>query len=477
MTSRFWKNFGLIAGTNILTPFFAVVLVLAISRLSGPELLGKYSLLMAVFIVGQSCASLGFSVILTREAARDRDLGGAYCVSAALVGLTVVAATLAIVCPVLWLAIADRELAVALIVILMALLPSVVTGHAEALLLGFEESRPFVVAGLLERVVGTAVSAALVLLGQGILAIALVILVLRVAVAVWLVALLRARWVLRFRFDRQRCRELVRQIPVLAAIPLVNAFYLRLDVLLIGSLSGFAALGMYSAAARLVDLTKVLPMAYARAIYPVISRLHGEGRGHLEQTFRDACRGLALLMCCVAIAVSGAGDWLIALLYGPSFQEAGSLLRILTWSVVPFALASLFAQVLFAANLAVLDLRVNVIAVCFNAALNMLLIPRWGAHGAAATALASSVVYAALEYHYVRDRVTKPALAATLARISAAAGLGLGAATGALWLAWPSVVAVVAALLAYTAALVFSGSIGRRDVLATYAFLGNFKRV
>ena len=56
--------------SNVISPFFSIALVLAISRLQGVELLGKYSLLMTVFILGQACGTLGLSIIITRETAQ-----------------------------------------------------------------------------------------------------------------------------------------------------------------------------------------------------------------------------------------------------------------------------------------------------------------------------------------------------------------------------------------------------------------------
>jgi len=473
VTLRFWKNFGLIALNNVLTPLFAMALVLAISRLSGPELLGKYSLLMAVLVLGQSCASLGLHVIITREAACARDRAGRFFLAAALVGVSVMTVVLVFAVPLVWFWIDDPELRVALSLILLALVPSVLSGHAEALLLGLEESRPFVGIALMERLAATMLCTALVFSGRGIVAIAVVILLLRGLATAWLMAVLRRMHITFGPVDSQLCRRLLREVPVLASIPVANAFYSRLDVLLLSAFRGFAELGVYSAAARLVDVARVFPMAFSRAIYPVVSRLHTQdGRG-LARTFQEANRALSLLMCCVALALAASAGWLIELLFGPSFHEAGSVLRVLAWSVVPFAVASLFAQVLFAANLAALDLRVNIISIVLCAGLNAVAIPRWGAVGAAAATLTSATVYACLQYIYVATRVTRPSLLGTFTRIGTAAGVAWAMAWFTLWLAWPPITALAVALIGYLIGLVCSGSLGRQDLVTAYALLSS----
>src|SRR5262245_62734756 len=63
-------NFAFIAASNLLSPLFSLILVLAISRLQGVEALGKYSLLMTVFVFAMSVAGFGLQVVVTREVAR-----------------------------------------------------------------------------------------------------------------------------------------------------------------------------------------------------------------------------------------------------------------------------------------------------------------------------------------------------------------------------------------------------------------------
>jgi O-antigen/teichoic acid export membrane protein len=131
------------------------------------------------------------------------------------------------------------------------------------------------------------------------------------------------------------------------------------------------------------------------------------------------------------------------------------------------------AQLLFSANLAKLDLRVNVIALAFSVGVSAVLIPRWGATGAASAALASSVAYAALQYVYVTRRVTHVVLVGTLGRIGSSAGLGCSVAVLCLWLKWSPLSVACAALVVYVATLLGTGSIRRRDLAAAFAMFAH----
>ncbi|HYV51879.1 MAG TPA: hypothetical protein VE971_01175, partial [Candidatus Eisenbacteria bacterium] len=65
VTSKtFWKNFFLLMLNNVLSPVFATALVVVISRFQGLEVMGKYSLMITVLILGQNCISHGFPILI-----------------------------------------------------------------------------------------------------------------------------------------------------------------------------------------------------------------------------------------------------------------------------------------------------------------------------------------------------------------------------------------------------------------------------
>src|SRR5262249_17262340 len=185
------KNFAFIAVSNVLAPMFSLVLVLAIGRLQGVEVLGKYSLLMSVFVFGMSASGFGLPVVLTREAAQVPLEAGRLFLSAVglstALALPLVAAAL-VACG-LWAE--DRPMALALGLTTLTVLPSAVTQCAESVLLAFEHARDFVTINLGETAVRAAIGTMLVLSGFGVVAIAVLLLALRVAAAAVFVLALR----------------------------------------------------------------------------------------------------------------------------------------------------------------------------------------------------------------------------------------------------------------------------------------------
>ncbi len=417
----FAPTFALLAFSNLLAPLLGMALVLTISRLGGLALLGQYALLSTVLVLGQSCIGLGLPVVVTREVAQRGRAAAGICRAAC--ALSVLAAALALPLAALALrATGDAALRDALGLIVLALLPTALVVQGEAALLGLGRAGDLVAIQCGESALRAALGVALVALGGGILALAAATLGLRLLAAVAMLWTVRRHGVtLVGRLPRGTGAALAREVPVLGAIPVVNALYARADVFLLTWLGTWTELGLYSAALRLVDVVRAIAPAFARALYPVLARLHGESPPAFAARGRQALRDGVVLVLPAALALSVLADPLLALLYGAPAAAGAPALRLLAWTLVTTIAAATLAQVLFAARLPWLDLRINLIACAAILALGAWTVPRWGAAGAAAATLAASTLYAALQVVAVRGAAADPAAGGLLLRVLAVA--------------------------------------------------------
>src|SRR5262245_5638599 len=337
------KNFAFIAVSNLLAPMFSLVLVLAISHLQGVETLGKYSLLMSVFVFVMSAAGFGLPVVLTREAAQGPQDAGRWFVNAVALSSALALPILAVALVLCALRVSDRDMALALGLTALTVLPSAVAQCAEAVLLAFEHARDFVVINLAETAVRAVIGTGLVVAGFGVVAIAVLLLALRVASALVFVLALRRRGVHGGRLDRRTALRLAGYVPVTGLIPVVNALYARSDVFLLSTLGSWRDVGLYSAALRLVDLARTVTPAFARAMYPVLARLRAAGQSEYAVAARRATRNGLLLSVPIVLGLYGCAGPVIRLLFGADLAGAADILRILAWSVLPFAIAIVLA--------------------------------------------------------------------------------------------------------------------------------------
>jgi O-antigen/teichoic acid export membrane protein len=156
-----------------------------------------------------------------------------------------------------------------------------------------------------------------------------------------------------------------------------------LDVLLLGALSTTAIVGIYAAASRYLGIGRAIQYAVAQALSPQISRLLTQGaRAGAATAFETASAASILLAWPFYILVFIYAPTLLDLL-GPEFETGAAAVRILALAwMFGIALGPVDAVLLMAGKswLSMVNLTV---ALALNIGLNLLLIPTYGATGAA----------------------------------------------------------------------------------------------
>lgn len=192
--------------------------------------------------------------------------------------------------------------------------------------------------------------------------------------------------------DRALLRDLVRQSLPLLLSGLAVALYMRIDMVMLRSLAGVTATGIYSAAVRISELWYFVPIALASSLLPAVLRKRAEGPeayARALQKFYDLNAGLALAAAAVTVLVAGP---LIALAYGPAFATAAPVLRWHAWAAVFVFLGVARGQFIVNENLGWFYFTATSLGAVLNIALNFWLIPRSGPIGAAQATL---IAYAA----------------------------------------------------------------------------------
>ncbi len=161
------------------------------------------------------------------------------------------------------------------------------------------------------------------------------------------------------------------QVPIVGAIPIVNALYWRADTLLLTWLRGLADVGFYGAATRILDVTRSLPQAYARALYPQLSRAAPGGRGTVSLALsRQSLTWVVAGTIPLSLVISGLAGTIITVSTVPTSTPAAQALAVMAWVMIPYTLTNTLAQILFATGNQAFDLKVNVIATLTSVLLN-----------------------------------------------------------------------------------------------------------
>lgn len=192
---------------------------------------------------------------------------------------------------------------------------------------------------------------------------------------------LGARWSRMYRLLRESWPLLLSGLAVI--------LYMRLDVVMLREMVGERETGIYVAAARISEICYLLPSVIIASTFPEILRHRESDPGR----YIGKLRSLYFVLGWLAVAVSFpfailSGD-IVGMLYGPAFEKAGPVLAVHLWASVAVFLGTASSQHLLAEQLQRISLYRTAIGALVNIALNLVLIPRMGAMGAAVATVAS----------------------------------------------------------------------------------------
>ena len=188
---------------------------------------------------------------------------------------------------------------------------------------------------------------------------------------------------------------LLRESAPMAATILLVLLFMKLDQIMLAAFVGFRELGIYAAAVRLVDLWNFIPMAVMPSLYPAIAALRQRDEGEYLRFLRRLLAAFFLLAVAVVLVNALAGKALLGLLFGPEYVAAAPALWILSLSTVFHYSSFIRAQWLLIEHKVIYNPVAAGLGVALLAALNALLIPRFGFVGAAT---ATAIGYGATGY-------------------------------------------------------------------------------
>jgi len=235
---------------------------------------------------------------------------------------------------------------------------------------------------------------------------------------------------------------------------ILSNIYIQIDVLMLALMVGNVEVGIYAAATSFILPTGMIASTLSRSLQPSFSRFlapeaEAEGARRAEGMSNKATHWLLLLGIPLSVGLAIVAEQAIVLIYGERYAGAAELVRIMA-AVIPLKfLSNSYAMLLTSSDRQGTRTQAVFIAAVLNVGLNLLVIPRWGARGAAAATVVTEVVLFAFLYLAARRLVQRisllrPALVPLLG--SACMAAVLLAVRG-----WPVVTAIPLGGLVYVA--------------------------
>jgi len=201
--------------------------------------------------------------------------------------------------------------------------------------------------------------------------------------------------------------------------------YSYIDSVMLSRMVSETAVGFYGAAYKITFAFQFLPMGLAAAVYPAMSGYYVSDRGRLGRVLVTSLRYLMLAVLPLTTGIFVLASPVIRLVYGPAFAGSVAPLQILIFSLIPAFLYWPAGSLLNACDRQAKNTMVMGLTMVSNVFLNIFLLPRYGAVGAASAALVSNSILFGSAYYYA-SRVTAidhRSLLRSAARIVLSAGV------------------------------------------------------
>jgi O-antigen/teichoic acid export membrane protein len=193
---------------------------------------------------------------------------------------------------------------------------------------------------------------------------------------------------------------------------MAGTIILRADLLIVNRFRGAAEAGVYGIASQFSFLLLMLPGVIATLLFPRVAATQDD-RGEFAVLVTRHTTLVMLITCLGAIALA----YLLPFIYGANFGDATIQLLILLPGIFLMGLESVLVQHFTGTGLPAAIPWFWVVTVAFNIGLNLLVVPKFGARGAAVNSTLSYALIFLLVAVYFRMKTGRGAAETFILRV------------------------------------------------------------
>ena len=393
---RYGANTAWLMGEKILRMFMGLFVGIWVARYLGPEQFGLLSYAQSFVFLFTAIATLGLDSIVVRELVKDNSqqnvlLGTAFALK--LIG------SLCIL-PLLWLGVqfTSNDSYTNLLIFIIGsgtIFQSfnVIDFYYQSSVL----SKYVAFANTITLALSSIVKIVLILNETSLLAFAIVGVFDTVVLSLGLIYFYwqKTHHSLReWQFDKVVAKQLLSDSWPLIISSVMISLYMKIDQVMIKEMLDNNAVGQYAAAVRISEAWYFLPMAICGSIFPAIINAKKVSKVLYYQRLQRLYSVMVWLGIAVALPVTFMSDWIISLLYGSAYIEAGQILMIHVWAGLFVCIGVANNNWMVNENIQVYSTLNTVIGATLNIVLNYILIVNSGVLGAAISTLIAYAVSA-----------------------------------------------------------------------------------
>lgn len=323
------KNASVLLVAQLVTWALTFLLTIFQPRFLGPEATGELYLAIALWSLAGVFIGFGMDTLLTKSIARDASS------PVKLLGtslwLRFLAYPVSGVVITLYMMMAGFSLQTMLVVHVIGVSVFIwqLIGGVQAVLQGLEIMEYISLSTIVSKAINTFFGIGVLLLGFRLISLAVVMIVSALSCLVIQLFYLNRVQRLSFRLNLSEAVPILRaSLPYVVGTLILSAYH-NINTVILGAYMDTAQVGWFSTAATLFGTLLFLPVAFATATFPSLSRAHVHSPTDLPVMFRKSIDLLILGSVPIGLGLTAIAGPLVQLLYGPEFAPSVPVLQVL----------------------------------------------------------------------------------------------------------------------------------------------------
>jgi O-antigen/teichoic acid export membrane protein len=398
-----FKNTTVLAIEDVSDLLASFVLVFLLARSLGTAGLGSYTTVLAYYGLAIDLCGVGVRNLLIREIARDLSKTNRYIIHAGVITAAVsMVGTIVLALLVPWLG-HSPETTAGVVVMSLSLIPATWLAIYETVFIAHQKAEYLLYSTLLTRVGRIGISTYLLFSGYSVISLFVTYLVfVYISFLLQTFYLVRHIVVPRWEFDAAFAWRLLKDLRTFTALGFLASIFSQVEILLLSILGGEVAVGIYSAASKLIIMWLVIPWSYMRAVFPLLAQRQVSSPEDFQRLIEKSVKYLLALALPLAIGIVVTADPIIRLFYGPGFEASIPVLRGLALLLIPIFLNEVLWRILIARNEQHLALRAQVAGITVKAGASLLAVPVISYMGTLLAMALTQVVHTTMHMFFVQ---------------------------------------------------------------------------
>lgn len=387
---RIAKNTLVLISGEIIGKILALIFTIYAARYLHAEGFGVLSFALAFTGMFGIFADIGFYELIVREVARDKRLVEKYLGNVALIKTIMVTVIFGIMCLTINLMGYPFQTILVVYIVGLAVVLDTFCILFNAIFQAFEKMEYISIGKIIRNsllLIGAFVA---VLNKLDILAFATLYLLANSALLCYNVTIALKRFARpKFDIDIEFWKWLIKEGVFFWASGVFVVIINQIDQVMLSFMVGDAAVGLYSAAYRIVFTLNFIPMMFISAIYPVTSRLYLSSRDSLREVVERSFKYLLITGLVMVVLLTSFGDYIIFHIFGEEYLPSVACLKILVWAELFVFLNVCYGNLFKSTNRQIFVMYQTMFATFLNVILNLILIPKLSYTGASYATLAT----------------------------------------------------------------------------------------